>query len=107
MRGRDGKDSGDRPYLRPDNVRVTCDLSGFQCGSDQMKRTWDGFLVREDFWYPRQPQDFPLFTRGVTSVLDARPLNSVNAPGAYGFLDFIFDQFEGNILDENNAFIQG
>lgn len=82
MRGRNSSDSGKRPYLAPGQYRVYCDLSGFPCSQDEIRRTWDGFLVRKDFWYPRQPQDFPLTTRGVTSVINARPLNEYAVAGA-------------------------
>lgn len=86
MRGRDGSDSGKRPYLQPGVWRVTDDLSGYQIGSDMVKKTWDGFLCdANNTWYPRQPQDFPLLTRGVTSVINARPLNSYTVEGAYDY----------------------
>lgn len=86
MRGRNGSDSGKRPYLKPGVWRVTDDLSGFQKGSDEVKKTWDGFLATPgEGWYVRQPQDFPLLTRGVTSVIDARPLNSYTVEGAYDY----------------------
>ena len=86
MRGRNGSDSGKRPYLVPVAVRFTDDLSGFQRSSLDQVFTWDGFAtIRGETWYPRQPQDFPLTTRGVTSVLNARPLNMITVEGAYNY----------------------
>jgi hypothetical protein len=86
VRGRNSSNGGKRPYLKPGVWRVTDDLSGFQIGSDMVKKTWDGFLCdANNTWYPRQPQDFPLITRGVTSVVDARPLNSYTVEGAYNY----------------------
>lgn len=87
MRGRNGSDSGKRPYLRPGVWRVSDDLSGFQIGSDMVKKTWDGFLCdAQNTWYPRNPQDLPLYTRGVTSVINARPFdNNYTAPSAYNY----------------------
>lgn len=86
MRGRNNSNGGKRPYLKPGVWRVTDDLSGFQIGSDQVRKTWDGFICdAENTWYPRQPQDFPLLTRGVTSVIDARPLNSYTVDTAYDY----------------------
>lgn len=106
MRGRNGSDSGKRPYLKPGVYRVTDDLSGFQKGSDQMKMTWDGFMTEPgQTWYPRQPQDYPLTTRGVTSVLNARPLDTVTADTAYNY--HVAGTHEDNYLVfQDNSFIE-
>ncbi len=86
MRGRNGSDSGKRPYLQPGVYKFYDDLSGFPRGSDSRIFTWDGFAtVQGETFYKRQPQDFPLLTRGVTSVVDARPLNSYTVEGAYNY----------------------
>ena len=86
MRGRNGSDNGKRPYLSGQQFKYYDDLSGFPRGSDTRKFTWDGFATTVDeTFYLRQPQDFPLYTRGVTSVIDARPLNSYTVEGAYDY----------------------
>ena len=36
---------------------VKCDKSGFVCKRSECRYTWDGKLVRADFWEPRHPQD--------------------------------------------------
>lgn len=106
MRGRDNSNSGYRPYLKSGAVRFTDDLSGFQRASTDAVFTWDGFMtIVGETYYERNPQDFPLFTRGVTSVLNARPLNMVNAPTAYnyhvaGTNDENYLTFQGNSLIE-------
>jgi hypothetical protein len=37
---------------------VTCDLSGWVCWSDEVRKTWDGLIVHKDFFEKRHPQDF-------------------------------------------------
>lgn len=86
MKGRSKGSSGYRPYLKPGCWRVTDDLSGFQKSSDQVKMTWDGFLATPgEGWYKRQPQDFPLLSRGITSVLNARPVYAVDVDSAFNY----------------------
>ena len=44
------------------------DRTGFKLKSSQSELTWDGFLVSDDNYEPRTPQDF------VRAVLDQKPL---------------------------------
>lgn len=37
---------------------VICDYSGFKILRSEARMTWDGYLVKKEFWEPRQPQDF-------------------------------------------------
>lgn len=52
---------------------VICDYSGFKCKRSDCRMTWDGKLVRKDFWEPRHPQDIIRPHRDDSSVQDARP----------------------------------
>jgi hypothetical protein len=45
-------------YYKKGDWNVICDFSNFKCKRSECRKTWDGFLVRKDFWEPRQPQDF-------------------------------------------------
>ena len=47
-----------RSGCRPGDYLVVCDRSGFVVPRSQARLTWDGLLVWEPFWLPRQPQDF-------------------------------------------------
>lgn len=106
MRGRNGGDSGKRPYLKPGVYRVWDDISGFPKGSDQVKKTWDGFLATQgEGWYPRQPQDFPLTTRGVTTVPDARPLNEYAVAGSNNYHVAAVVQDDSYLVFQDNSFI--
>lgn len=59
-------------YRRGDFNRI-CDRSGFKVKASRTQKEWNGLIVRDEDWEPRQPQDF---VRGVTdqrAVPDARP----------------------------------
>lgn len=45
------------------DTNTICDYSGFKCKLSECRETWDGLLVRADFWNPRQPQDLPVTPR--------------------------------------------
>ncbi len=36
---------------------VICDRSGFKAKPGELRPTWDGKLVLDEFWEPRHPQD--------------------------------------------------
>jgi len=42
----------------PGENKLICDYSGFTMKTHEARRTWDGYIVRKDFWEPRHPQDF-------------------------------------------------
>lgn len=59
-------------YIKGDH-KVICDRTGFEKMRSQCRYEWNGLLVAEDEWEPRQPQDF---VRGVPDgmpVEDVRP----------------------------------
>lgn len=45
-------------YYKHGDWNVICDRSGFKCKRSECKRTWDGLVVKNEFWESRQPQDF-------------------------------------------------
>ena len=47
---------------------ILCDYSGFKIRRSEARRTWDGYLVRKDFWEERHPQDFVRGRRDKMSV---------------------------------------
>lgn len=71
MRDHGGGDGRPRNYKSGDFYCI-CDYSGFKIRRSEARKTWDGFLVRSDFWEPRQPQDLVRGTRDKISVPDAR-----------------------------------
>jgi len=50
-------------YYAKGTTNTICDISGFKCKLSECRETWDGLLVRADFWEPRQPQDLPVKPR--------------------------------------------
>ncbi len=55
------------------DYRVICDYSGFKVWRSQCRLTWDGYLVKSEFWEPRQPQDFVRGVKDDQTVPIARP----------------------------------
>lgn len=46
------------PGFQPGNYWAVCDRCGFDYRIKDLKMTWDGLLVCDKDWEPRQPQDF-------------------------------------------------
>ena len=44
---------------------VICEACGRKYKNTELRQRWDGFMVCEDDWEPRQPQDF---VRGVADM---------------------------------------
>lgn len=42
----------------PGDYNVICDLTGMKLKASQLRKRWDGAMVRADLWEPRHPQDF-------------------------------------------------
>ena len=49
---------GPADHLELGAWNATCDACGRKFKSSQLQRRWDGFMVCEREWEPRQPQDF-------------------------------------------------
>jgi len=65
MRERDNYKHGD--------WNVICDYSGQKIKRSEARYTWDGHLVKAEFWEPRHPQDFLRGVKDQQAVKDARP----------------------------------
>lgn len=48
------------------------DESGFKVKLSDTMRRWEGYIVTEEFWEPRQPQDFPVTPRPPKSYNNTR-----------------------------------
>lgn len=46
------------PGFQPGNYWAECDRCGVDYRIQDLRKTWDGLLVCENDWEPRQPQDF-------------------------------------------------
>lgn len=55
-------------YYKKGDHNIICDYSGFKIKRSEAKMTWDGYLVKKEFWEPRQPQDFVRGRRDKISV---------------------------------------
>jgi len=64
---------GRRNFYKPGSYYVIDDRSGFAVPIERARMEWNGLLVREQSWEPRQPQDFVRGTVDQQSVPIARP----------------------------------
>lgn len=53
---------GSRDYYKKGDWNCICDVCGFKRKSSEMRKRWDGVMVCQEDWEPRQPQEF---VRGV------------------------------------------
>lgn len=63
---------GKQGYVHGD-YNVICDFSGQKIKRSEARKTWDGLLVKKEFWEPRHPQDFVRGKADKQTVADARP----------------------------------
>ena len=52
----------------------TSDRTGFPVRAETTRREWNGLIVEDKVWEPRQPQDLVKGVPDIQSVPDARPL---------------------------------
>ena len=48
---------GKNDYFKPGDRNAICDGCGFKFKASQLRKRWDGYMVCEDDWEPRHPQD--------------------------------------------------
>lgn len=53
---------------------VTCDVCSKKIKAYESRQRWDGFIVCEDDWEPRQPQDFVRARQDKITVPFQRPI---------------------------------
>jgi hypothetical protein len=54
----------------------TSDRTGFPTRAENTRREWNGLIVEDRVWEPRQPQDLVKGVPDIQSVPDARPLGA-------------------------------
>jgi hypothetical protein len=65
---------GRKLHYRPGSFYRTDDRTGFVQRAERTRKEWNGLIVDEARWEPRQPQDLVKGVPDVQSVPDARPL---------------------------------
>lgn len=60
-------------YYLPGAHSVLCDRTGFKVKSTQVRKQWDGLVVRSESWEPRHPQDLIRSVQDHQAVADPRP----------------------------------
>lgn len=64
---------GSRDFYKKGDWNAICDVCGFKRKASEMKQRWDGVMVCEEDWEPRQPQDFVRGVPDTQSVAWTRP----------------------------------
>lgn len=62
----------DKHYVGGDFYRI-CDRTGFKIRAGRTRKEWNGLIVRDKSWEPRQPQDFVKGVRDYQSAPEPRP----------------------------------
>lgn len=63
----------DRDDYRPGDFWRIDDRSGFKVRASRTEKEWDGLIVSQDAWEPRQPQDFVRGVEDRQAAPDPRP----------------------------------
>ena len=70
-----------RRKARPGHFLRQCDRTGFTVWDDETTKEWDGAIVWDRVFEPRQPQDFIRGVEDDPSVPDPRPLGTATFIG--------------------------
>lgn len=65
---------GRKLHYKPGSFYRTDDRTGFPQRAERTRKQWNGLIVDEKVWEPRQPQDLVKGVPDKQSVPDARPL---------------------------------
>lgn len=65
---------GRRLHYKPGSFYRTDDRSGFPTRAERTQKEWNGYIVDERLWEPRQPQDLVRGMPDYQAVPEARPL---------------------------------
>lgn len=79
-------------YFKFGSFNRICDWSGFKVKAGQTRKQWDNWIVRDQDWDPRHPQEF---LRGIPDLMaapDPRPESA--------------DVFVGTLNDNTGWFLQ-
>ena len=67
---------GRKLHYKPGSFYRTSDRTGFPVRAETTRREWNGLIVEDKVWEPRQPQDLVKGVPDIQSVPDARPLGA-------------------------------
>jgi hypothetical protein len=62
-----------RHFYKPGSFLRVCDVSGFTVRAEYTAKQWNNYIVRKDFWEPRNAQDFVRGRRDEQASPDPRP----------------------------------
>ena len=65
---------GRKLHFRPGSFYRASDRTGFPTRAENTRREWNGIIVEDKVWEPRQPQDLVKGVPDKQSVIDPRPL---------------------------------
>lgn len=68
-------------YFKPGSYYRICDRSGFRFRAERTKKEWQGLIVADRFWEPRNAQDYVRGVRDDQTVPEARPRPTVQYIG--------------------------
>lgn len=94
-------------YYKSGSFNRICDWSGFKVKAEQTRKQWDNWIVRDQDWDPRHPQEF---LRGIPDLMaapDPRPEAADVFTGTlYDNTVYLFmENSPFAVLQENNMFI--
>ena len=72
---------GRKLHYKPGSFYRTSDRTGFPTRAETTRREWNGLIVEDKVWEPRQPQDLVKGVKDNQSVPDARPLGPAQYVG--------------------------
>ena len=74
---------GQADHYEHGDWNAICDACGFKYKASKLRKRWDGLMVCEKDWEPRQPQDFVRGVKEDQSVAFTRPesADTFLAPG--------------------------
>lgn len=98
-------------YYKPKVWNAFCDSCGFKFKSDQLRLRWDGLMVDNACWEPRQPQDFLRAVKETSNTLpwtrpkDDGPDVSPSYVTLYIDAGYFVDEPQNN-ADQQNYFVE-
>jgi hypothetical protein len=66
----------DRTYYKPGSWNAVCDRCGVYFKAEQLRKTWEGFMVCEKDWEMRHIADFIKAPKSVEALPFARPVGT-------------------------------
>jgi hypothetical protein len=82
---------GHADYYKHGDFNAICDRCGMKYKGSELKATWDGLMVCDKDWEPRQPQDF------VRGVMDSQNTPYSRTEATDTFVDMAIRPAQENI----------